>query len=485
MSILGDTWWALEQQGEWVFPWVHLLLDAAVKGSLLLVLAAVACTCLPRSSAAFRHFIWTLASIGFLFCPFFSFVFPPLDLPVLPAKAQLAQTASNGSSIETAIGDVPAVGINVMMIVCVVWLIGAAIYLLCWGIGLARTYRSRQMGAQLSDHSLLNLVQDACGEVGLKRVPQILIADDAIMPMTFGVFKPVVLLPSNCLEWSIERTRVVLLHELSHVRRLDSLVQTLFQFLFVFHWYHPLLWYAGRQMRLLREEACDDRVIGCGVSPVDYSRHLVEMVREFRLLPAAQMAGSMMARASQLETRVRDLLTFVRNREAIPIVKILVVSCLAVLIVGPVAVIRPVPRANSLQNAMVPSVDLPVGDMVVSSAESIPVATTTRRRIVLPAKILSFSIDDLKLENILNTGETTVAQIVSKGRNQTYFLSSGQSQDGIQVESVDQSDRSVILIQGSQKFRLQLVDDQFDPTSDINIPELKSAGPTRRRMLGA
>lgn len=494
MSILGDTWRLLEQPAGQLFPLMQYFLDIALKGSVLLSLAALVCFCLPRSSAAFRHFIWTAATIGFLFCPIFSFLLPPLDLAILPPQAHATQIELENNSSQGVLVAISSPGVNGMFLVTIVWFMGVLVYFLCWGIGLARTRRLQQKAARLGDMQLANLVCDACEEVQLKRVPQVLITKESIMPMTLGILKSVVLLPASCVQWSYERTRVVLLHELSHVHRLDSLIQALFQLLFALHWYNPLLWYANRQMRLLREEACDDRVIGCGVSPVDYSTHLVNMVREYRLLPASQLAGAMMARASQLETRVRDLLAFVRNRETVSSLKVLTVCALMFLIAGPLAVIRPIAReshahngSDMVQGPIIGSEEIGLDHSAVmtSNQANAPLVTATRRRIVIPQNLFPFSLDDLKLEKILSTGETTIAQIVRKDRNQTYFLSSGQSQDGIQVETVDQADNSVTLIRGTQRFRLQLVDEQFDPLKDSDTPEVKTSAPMRRRILGA
>ncbi len=79
--------------------------------------------------------------------------------------------------------------------------------------------------------------------------------------MTCGAWHPVLLLPDAAENWPLERRRVVLLHELAHIKRLDWLTQTLAYIAGSLHWFNPLVWLAARRMRVEREQACDDLVL--------------------------------------------------------------------------------------------------------------------------------------------------------------------------------------------------------------------------------
>ena len=92
-----------------------------------------------------------------------------------------------------------------------------------------------------------------------------LLSNERRMPMTWGIHRPVIVFPSEFMAWSPERRRLVMSHELAHVRRYDCLFQSLAQIMRSLHWFNPLAWWALRQVRLEQEQACDDYVLNQGV----------------------------------------------------------------------------------------------------------------------------------------------------------------------------------------------------------------------------
>ena len=135
--------------------------------------------------------------------------------------------------------------------------------------------------------------------------------------MTWGLLRPVVLLPSEADRWPRDRLHDVLLHELAHVRRLDSLTQAIALVACALYWFNPLAWLAARQMRHgagagLRR--CGPRR---GVRPSDYAGHLLELARRLRSARVVSFATVSMARPSQLEGRLLAILDPSRRRSPI------------------------------------------------------------------------------------------------------------------------------------------------------------------------
>jgi hypothetical protein len=151
-------------------------------------------------------------------------------------------------------------------------------------------------------------VEAQARRLGLASPVTLLESGEVALPMTWGLRRPVVLLPADAGSWPVERRRVVLLHELAHVERRDCLTQILAQAACALHWFNPLAWAAARQYTLERERACDDRVLELGTRASEYAGHLLEMARLLRYRQDWALGSVAMARRSQFEGRLVAIL---------------------------------------------------------------------------------------------------------------------------------------------------------------------------------
>ena len=142
------------------------------------------------------------------------------------------------------------------------------------------------------------------------------------MPLACGIVAPTLVLPGEAHNWPAQRRQAVLAHELAHVNRRDCATQLLARVACAIHWFNPLAWYAARRMRMERERACDDLVIGSAgggrrgaavasqpdAAAAEYASHLLEVARSLRAARLGVLAGVAMARPSQLEGRLLAVL---------------------------------------------------------------------------------------------------------------------------------------------------------------------------------
>jgi hypothetical protein len=179
------------------------------------------------------------------------------------------------------------------------------------------------------------------------------------MPLTWGVFRPKILLPADAVAWPTARLRAVLLHELAHVKRYDYLTQLLARFACAQHWFNPLAWHAAKKLQEEREHACDDQVLRVDSLPSEYAGHLLDLARSLRAGPLVSLATVAMARPSQLGDRLRAVLDDGRARARLSR-RAKVSACLcAALIVIPIAGASPSvgePRAIQAEKPSSPPV---------------------------------------------------------------------------------------------------------------------------------
>ena len=145
-------------------------------------------------------------------------------------------------------------------------------------------------------------------ELSLARPVQLLQSEHPSLLVTWGLWRPKVILPRAAQSWTEDRAAIVLRHELAHIRRGDWVVQIAGELLRTAYWFNPLVWIACARLRQESEQACDDEVLTSGVDGPDYATHLVELARLLKAESAPRLPAPAIARSSSLERRIRAML---------------------------------------------------------------------------------------------------------------------------------------------------------------------------------
>ncbi|MEM7577415.1 MAG: M56 family metallopeptidase [Planctomycetota bacterium] len=132
-------------------------------------------------------------------------------------------------------------------------------------------------------------------------------------PCLVGLRRPVLLLPAAHLEACND---LVLLHELTHLRRSDNFWNALTSFARSCVWVHPLAWRLPRAHHVTSEHVCDDAVIARRPNAVAYVRTLLDFSHAGPMIPAATPAASLFGRRGELLDRSRRLLGRSDQRDA-------------------------------------------------------------------------------------------------------------------------------------------------------------------------
>ena len=357
-------------------PFAQFWLDAAAKATVLLVAAIAATMLLRRSSAALRHRLWCLTFAALVVLPGLSAALPEWRLAILPRPAPQAPKVVGTLRVPQLLADRRGLSPQVdfpradsarydaplhvetlnppptapaetptarsPLGLATLWLIGAFFALSPLLIGLARTLLLRRQARPMDDAGWPGLLDELRGRLAMERRVDLLESASALMPMTWGLLRPVVMLPRQARDWTDRLRRFVLLHELAHVKRCDVGFQMLGRLACALYWFHPLAWYALRRLRIERELACDDCVVAAGERATDYAAELLQIARSYRPVPFA--AAVAMAQRSNLEHRMRAL--FDRACSHLPVsaraARLLLAGVL--VLVTAVAVVRLAPR---------------------------------------------------------------------------------------------------------------------------------------------
>jgi TonB family protein len=132
--------------------------------------------------------------------------------------------------------------------------------------------------------------------------------NQAITPLTCGIFRPLIILPRFARDWSENRRRVVICHELAHIARADWLLQIGAELACGLYWFHPLAWVAAGHMRQESERACDDFVLNYGIEAPAYANELLDLARTLKNTNSTWSTALALTRPSNLERRLLSML---------------------------------------------------------------------------------------------------------------------------------------------------------------------------------
>ncbi|HZS53415.1 MAG TPA: M56 family metallopeptidase [Bryobacteraceae bacterium] len=302
-----------------LWAWASLL----IRSGAILAAAELLRRMSRKSSAAYRYRILLTGFALLLIWPGLSAILPEIALPLWPERTQGTVTVTQVIYYLNQ-RALPSTQTNWPLLI---WAFGAVVSLLPWFIGYIRIRRIVAKAHPLEEQAWRTLLSQESGRLALRRTPELLKYGSSIVPLTFGVFRPRILLPSDCQSWELTRRRVVLLHELMHVRRRDLLWQFFANATTAIWWFQPLCWWSRRNLRRESEKACDAWVLASGVRASDYASELLNIAQQFKWRQSGFPVATAMAQRGDLEGRLHAILSSqfagVRN---VPTVKILLLA---------------------------------------------------------------------------------------------------------------------------------------------------------------
>ncbi len=389
------------------------LVDAIAKATILFATAGLVSVLLRRRSAAARHLIWTLALLSALVLPVLSLALPRWQVgmfelsvasseqvapsfqsaasnsPVSPRSApplkhsgsvrleadqQTSQTSA-ASQLLPAKWQMPRISWPAALLLT--WLLGAGAILGRLALGLIAVRWMSRRTERVDAAPWLAQAQALAAELGISPRIMFLRSGRAAMPMAWGIVRPAVLMPSDADHWPADRLRIVLLHELAHVKRRDCLTHVLAQIACAAYWFNPLAWVAARHVRTERERACDDLVLASGTRGADYADQLIEVARVMRAgrFPAVLAGASLaMAHRSQLEGRLMAILDPSVPRSGISGLRTALATLAFSVAVMPLATLQPWTVAAAGASAQAPAAAAIAPSPAVVQAAPVPQA---------------------------------------------------------------------------------------------------------------
>ncbi|WP_194972863.1 M56 family metallopeptidase [Aquiflexum lacus] len=160
------------------------------------------------------------------------------------------------------------------------WILGAMLFLIRFGASLADLRNISIKNHEMVNPKWMEIFQKQMELLNLKKPIKLLKTVHLDMPITYGIWKPVILIPASLFfHLSPAQLEAILAHELAHIKRYDYLINLLQSFLEVVFFFHPVFWWINKTARELRENSCDDMAIQkMGISAKDLAHGLANVL---------------------------------------------------------------------------------------------------------------------------------------------------------------------------------------------------------------
>jgi uncharacterized protein (TIGR03435 family) len=323
------------------------LLEWTFRSSLLIGAGALLLRAFRVTDPSIRLAAWTAVLAGSLAVPALGAVLPPLSLPsvklsipLLPATAspvtiatpEVHETFTAAIRTVTATDSTaphsPSIGVlrpatehdQRMSWPMRIYVVGVFTSILRMLAGLALSMRLRRSSARTG---------------AATRGVEIRESDRITTPLTLGIVRPFIMLPSDWREWDSATRNAVLAHERAHAGRRDSALQLLSLVHRCILWHTPLSWWLHRQIVQCAEDASDDAAIAATGDRVTYAEILLRFMQ--RSVGRGTAVGMPMARHGNPAQRIDRILDETGISQGIRRRSVAAIAAIAVPLAGIVA----------------------------------------------------------------------------------------------------------------------------------------------------
>lgn len=277
---------------EFAQAWSGRMWHASFEGALVVAATWLLCRTFNRVPARFKCWLWRIACAKLLLGLFWPVPIEIALLPARPAPPLRDRLAGSGQILSfhqtdadkealRSMGAAHSAGWNLNLATCVLacWVLGGLVY----AVRLLRLYSNsagwRTDSRPVRDNATLACYEQLCQRLGVNRPPRLLCTAGATGPFLTGIIRPAIILPASLLHSPDPKSlRLILAHELAHLRRGDvwwNLLPSLGNLLFYFHPLMPLAW---RETRLAQEIACDELALAISDALLsEYAEMLVKV----------------------------------------------------------------------------------------------------------------------------------------------------------------------------------------------------------------
>ncbi len=350
------------------------ILHSLWQGAIIFAILFIALSVKSTMSARLKHNL----SMGALFLTFFSFCLTFSSLFNLPAKS-VADTTNielNGVTLQQLYSFTNSWSFKTesyFPFIVALYILGISFQLVVLISSYLKLKQLKQSNIAAIPADWLAVAEKTLSKLNISKRVQFYLSEKINVPLVVGFFKPVVLFPVALVaQLDIKQVEAILIHELSHIRRNDYVLNLIKTGIETVLFFNPFVWLTSRFIHIEREHACDDLVVKFTEAPISYAHALLklELIKD-KTQPALSLAATgKNQHLYQRIKRITDMKTNYMNAK-----QQILALCLTLATIISLAWINPTEKETTLQKS----------NKVTTVATIINTASNNNQLVCLPA----------------------------------------------------------------------------------------------------
>ena len=288
--------------------------ELALRGSAIALFSILLILLLAKNNASERSLLWLMLIIALALMPGFALWIPEMSVALTVAQHSTDQNSmswygSMASFISSGSASAWSPTLQTLLFATYSFVACSALAYLIVGIFSLAALTRRSTRTDNCEHpTALALMEQLHSRSGMRSNVELLFSDEVQSPLTWGIWRHRIILPSSARAWRSELLAQCLSHELAHIQRMDWISHMLSRLVLCLYWFNPINWWLHYRFLEDSEKACDQIVIvdtGCAVT---YAENLLWFARSMKR-NGKTLANTLLKSRSTLYRRVQYILS--------------------------------------------------------------------------------------------------------------------------------------------------------------------------------
>ena len=285
------------------------LFSILLKSIFLFSISGILLILLRNRSSISRNYIYRLSLLAVLVLPLLEYFSQKWEVSQLHLPVNSIFTLTNAMEVQSMVAGNNVEGtITYIDIFLFIWLAGTIIMLLRILLGWILSQKIARESSLIIDNKFEQIKNQIEKNMHIQRTIQYSTSQNISSPIAMGWFKHHIIFPAYTQHWSDDSIKMILIHELAHIKRKDTIWLFISSITSALYWINPLSWIIRKNFIFETEKICDDYVLLNGADATSYAENLITIVKNINQKHLTYLAGSNMARKSELEGRLLAIL---------------------------------------------------------------------------------------------------------------------------------------------------------------------------------